>query len=129
MKIRCSVTTQIAELSSRMDNMEISIKKDIKSILEILQQPSGFGRGKLIEMHGEQHQTKEQLAQDKQNLLMTSSIQPSESDFSFELCLDTKRPSQTQHPHRMPTAGTSQVHRSISQPECTNTAAEKNLLR
>lgn len=109
-----------------MDNMEISIKKDIKSILEILQQPSGFGRGKLSETHGE---VKEQLAQDKQNLLMTSSIQPSESDFSFELCLDTKRPTQTQHPHRMPTAGTSQVHRSISQPECTNTATEKNLLR
>lgn len=125
--IRSSVTTQIAELSSRMDNMEISIKKDIRSILEILQQPSGFGRGKLIETHGEQ--TKEQLVQDKQNLLMTSSIQPSESDFSFELCMDTKRMSQAQHPHRMPTAGTSQVHRSISQPECTNTTAEKNLLR
>lgn len=128
---------QLAELSSRMDNMEISIKKDIKCILEILQQTSGIGRGKLLEtLHGggggEQHQTKEQVAQDKQNLLMTSSIQPSESDFSFELCLDTKRPSQAQHLHRMPTAGTSQVHpvhRSISQPECTNTATEKNLLR
>lgn len=125
---------QLAELSSRMNNMEISIKKDIKSILEILQQTSGMGRGKLLEtLHGgEQHQTKEQVAQDKQNLLMTSSIQPSESDFSFELCLDTKRPSQVHHLHRMPTAGTSQihpVHRSISQPECTNTATEKNLLR
>ncbi|XP_055319902.1 potassium voltage-gated channel subfamily H member 2 isoform X3 [Sitodiplosis mosellana] len=129
-----SVTMQLAELSSRMDNMEISIKKDIKSILEILQQPSGIGRGKLLEtLHGGgQHQTKDQLAQDKQNLLMTSSIQPSESDFSFELCLDTKRLSQAQHPYRIPTAGTSQihsVHRSISQPECTNTVAEKNLLR
>lgn len=127
-----SVTMQLAELSSRVDNMEISIKKDIKCILEILQQTSG--RGKLLEtLHGsEQHQTKEQMAQDKQTLLMTSSIQPSESDFSFELCLDTKRASQAPHLHRMPTAGTSQVHpvhRSISQPECTNTATEKNLLR
>lgn len=115
--------------------METSIKKDIRNILEILQHPSGMSRGKSIETfdkHGEAHllQLKEEHGQDKQNLLMTSSIQPSESDFSFELCLDTaKRPTQTQHSHRGPTAGISQVHRSISQPECTNTAAEKNLLR
>lgn len=118
--------TQIMDLSTRMDNMEISIKKDIRIILDILQHSSG-SRGKSIEP-SEQH-PKEQQSQDKQNLLMTSSMQPSESDFSFELCLDTKRQPQPQHAYRIPTAGTSQVHRSISQPECTNTAAEKNLLR
>lgn len=126
-----SLTAQMTEITSRLDNMETSIKKDIRSILEILQHPSGMGRGKSIETC-EAHlpQLKEEHGIDKQNLLMTSSIQPSESDFSFELCLDTaKRPSHTQHSHRGPTAGTSQVHRSISQPECTNTATEKNLLR
>lgn len=115
--------------------MEVSIKRDIRNILEILQHPSG-SRGKTIETLEKQgepphSQTKEQQqAQEKQNL-MTSSMQPSESDFSFELCLDTKRQPQSQHAsYRMPTtAGISQVHRSISQPECTNTAAEKNLLR
>lgn len=129
-----SLTTQLTELTSRLDNMETSIKKDIRSILEMLQHPSGMSGGKSIETfdkHGEPHlpQLAEECGQDKQNLLMTSSIQPSESDFSFELCLDTKRLIQPQHSQRGPTAGISQVHRSISQPECTNTAAEKNLLR
>lgn len=114
--------------------MELSIKKDIKNILEILQTPSGCVRGQSTEAHekhGEKHssQTKEQTAQDKQNLLMTSSIQPSESDFSFELCMDSTTKRSTQ-PQRISAAGSStQVHRSISQPECTNTASEKNLLR
>lgn len=113
--------------------METSIKKDIRNILEILQNPAGISRGKSIEIfdkHSEPYQSqfKEQLAQDK--LLMA--MQPSESEFSFELCMDPKRPPLQQQPtpsHRMPTAGISQVHRSISQPECTNTSAEKNLLR
>lgn len=113
--------------------MEVSIKRDIRNILEILQNPSAASKGKSaepVEKHSEPHsQPKEQQAQEKQTLLMASSMQPSESDISFELCLD-KRPPQSQHSYRMPSVGMSQVHRSISQPECTNTAtAEKNLLR
>ncbi|XP_031622923.1 potassium voltage-gated channel subfamily H member 6 isoform X2 [Contarinia nasturtii] len=116
------LTTQFNELASRLDNMEISIKKDITNILEILQSQSG------VEKHCEKYQIKDQMAQEKLNLLMTSSIQPSGSDFSFELGMDTKR--QAQHAHRIATAGSStQVHRSISQPECTNSSSEKNLLR
>lgn len=126
-----SLASQITELSSRLDTMETSIKKDIRNILEILQNPAGISRGKSIETfdkHSEPHQSqfKEQLAQDK--LLMA--MQPSESEFSFELCMDPKRqPIQQTSSQRMPTASISQVHRSISQPECTNTSSEKNLLR
>lgn len=128
-----SLTSQITELSSRLDTMETSIKKDIRNILEILQNPAGMSRGKSIEtfdkLNEPQHsQFKEQMAQEK--LLMA--MQPSESEFSFELCMDPKRQLLQQSAatsQRMPTTSMSQVHRSISQPECTNTAAEKNLLR
>lgn len=125
--------------------MEISIKKDIRNILEILQSPTGISRTKSIEAfdkHGEpQHATSQQPhhSQLKDELTQVMAMQPSESEFSFELCMDTKRQTTTQtaqqqqssstHSQRMQTAGTSQVHRSISQPECTNTSAEKNLLR
>lgn len=106
--------------------METSIKKDIKHILEILQNPTGMSRGKSIELSDKQ--SKEQMAQEK--LLMA--MQPSESEFSFDLCMDSKRqPLQQQATaqQRLPTTSMSQVHRSISQPECTNTSTEKNLLR
>lgn len=118
--------------------METSIKKDIRNILEILQNPTSISRGKSFELFDktpveqsspqQQHQlSKDDQVQDKHLMAML----PSESEFSFELCMDTKRtPSQQQqqqpsHSHRMP----SQVHRSISQPECTNTSTDKNLLR
>lgn len=120
---KSSLTTQLTELSTRLDSMEISIKKDIHSILEALQHP-GMTREKSIDTQSDSHHQKDaSIAQDKQNLLMTASMQPSDSDVSFDYCLDNKRQ------QRMPTAGTSQVHRSISQPECTNTTADKNLLR
>lgn len=147
-----SLTTQITELTTRLDTMETSIKKDIRNILEILQNPTSMSRGKSFELfdktpgeqhssssqqHQQQQQSKDDHVQDK-NLM---AMQPSESEFSFELCMDPKRtPSQQQpqqsqqqpssHSHRMPSqSGISQVHRSISQPECTNTSADKNLLR
>lgn len=128
-----SIATQITELATRMDNMEVSIKRDIRHILEILQNPSG-DREKPIEAFEKQYeshpQVKEQQTQEKQSHLMTSSMQPSESDFSFELCLDKRPPAQSQQrAYRTPSTGGSQVHRSISQPECTNTTAEKNLMR
>lgn len=123
----------MSELTTRLDNMEVSIKKDIQSILEILRQQHITKRPiehpKLLE-----DQTVEQAhaSDDKQNLLMTSSCQPSGSDFSFELFgLDTKHETkqQQQTQQRSSNASTSQVHRSISQPECTNTATDKSLLR
>lgn len=125
MFISRTLTTQLTELISRLDNMETSIKTDIKGILEMLQHSSGSDRCK---PPTEPHilRTKEQQALETQNLRTTTSLQPSESEFSFELCLDNKR---HPHAHRMPIAGTSQVHRSISQPECRYTANEKTLLR
>lgn len=140
-----SLTSQITELTSRLDTMETSIKKDIRNILEILQNPAGMNRGKSFDLFDktpvDQHSSQQQqqlLSKDdhvEEKHLMA--MQPSESEFSFELCMDTKRtPSQQQqqqqqsHSHRMPSqSGISQVHRSISQPECTTTSADKNLLR
>lgn len=114
--------------------MEVSIKKDIKNILEILRQQH-ITKKPIEHQKMLQDQTVEQAhaSDDKQNLLMTSSCQPSGSDFSFELFgLDTKHETKQQQPQiqqRSSNASTSQVHRSISQPECTNTATDKSLLR
>lgn len=126
------MTMQITELTTRLDNMEIGIKKDIRNILDILQQQqqTQMMLQKLPHSQTEDQKLQQQTqksASGKQINLLTSSYQPSESEFSFDLFGQ-----QRQQPHleqRAASANTSQVHRSISQPECTNTAAEKSLLR
>lgn len=113
-------------MSTRLDNMEISIKKDIRNILDILQQKQQQ-QSVQPQSEDQSQQTAQELASGKPNNLTTPLYQPSESDFSFELFGH-----QRQQPHleqRTSSANASQVHRSISQPECTNTAAEKSLLR
>lgn len=110
---------QITELTTRLDTVESSIKKDIRNILEILKQQSDAGRKRSDDEQIDENRlqrTQQQSSIEKQNILMASSYQRSESDFSFD-----------HQQHRMPTASTSQVHRSISQPECTQT--DKSLLR
>lgn len=127
---------QLTELSTRLDTVESSIKKDIRNILEILQQQQSItgrihsdeisdkSRDESPQQIDENRLQRTQLTPiEKQNILMTSSYQRCESDFSFEQ-LQTQPSS-----HRLPTASTSQVHRSISQPECTNTATDKSLIR
>lgn len=96
--------------------MEISIKNDVRTILDILrqQQPPSpqppFALGK-----------EQQTGSDKPFIASTS-LQPSESDFSLDLFgLDGRR--------QRIGAGAANVHRSISQPECTNTNIDKSLLR
>lgn len=139
-----SITNQIADISARLDNMEISLKKDVRTILEILsanyQQPpqqhvQPQQQYLLHQMQQQQQQQPQQTSSqtnlsqqshqhqiDKPNLMMTTSYQPSENEFSFDLFgLDSKR-------QRMPS--TTNVHRSISQPECaTNTTNEKSLFK
>lgn len=67
---------------------------------------------------------------DKHNLMLATSCQPSGSDFSFELlALDAKQEMLAHQQKPQNVASTSQVHRSISEPECTDTAADKSLLR
>lgn len=55
---------------------------------------------------------------------MATSYQPSESDFSFDMCaVEKQQQLLNQQPQRQGI-----VHRSISQPECTN-ENEKSLLK
>lgn len=55
---------------------------------------------------------------------MTTLYQPSESDFSFDLCAAATAASEMKHQ----TQHRTNVQRSISQPECTN-ENEKSLLK
>lgn len=97
--------------------METSIKRDVRTILDILHQQQQ--QQMLLQ---QSDQTQQQPQGDKPPFLMTASFQPSESDFSFDLFgLDSKR--------QRSSTSTSNVHRSISQPECANTTTEKSLLR
>lgn len=119
---------QLTELSTRLDTVESSIKKDIRNILEILQQQqqqqqSITGRQLSDEISDKsRNESPQQIDGNRLQRTQQTSYQRSENDFSFE------QP-QTQPFYRLPTASTSQVHRSISQPECTNTATDKSLLR
>lgn len=88
--------------------MEISIKNDVQTILDILRQ-----------QQQQQPLGKEQLTGSGKPF---TSLQPSESDFSLDLFgLDGRR--------QRIAGGAASVHRSISQPECGNTNIDKSLLR
>lgn len=100
--------------------METSLKQDVRTILDILHQQ----QQQMFQPHQQQHQEhSQQQPSGKQTFMMTPSYQPSESDFSFDLFGVDKRPQQRN------TMSTANVHRSISQPECTNTSQDKSLLR
>lgn len=101
---------QIHDLSSRLDNMETSIKKDVQSILNIL--------------HHNRYPSDDKASDDSNGkpFNMDTSYQPPESNFQFDLFgVDGKR--------QRPTTVSSYVQRSISQPECTQTSNEKSLLK
>lgn len=90
--------------------MEISIKNDVKTILDILRQQQQQPLGK-------EHHTGSEKP-----FIASTSLQPSESDFSLDLFgLDGRR--------QRIAGGAATVHRSISQPECANTSIDKSLLR
>lgn len=105
--------------------MESSLKQDVRTILDILhqQQQQMLQHQQLQQQHQQHSEDSQQQPSGKQTFMMTSSYQPSESDFSFDLFGAEKRPQQKQ------SASTTNVHRSISQPECTNTSQDKSLLR
>lgn len=131
------IKNQLSELSSRLDNLELSLKKDIHSILDLLHQQQQIQ----LQQHTH-HQSQPQLREHlqhpqtgKQNV-MTASYQPSESDFSFDN-LSTTTDNNSKQPHSLPPGGavgirdqqpTQQrnVQRSVSQPEC---ASDKSLFR
>ncbi|XP_055700968.1 potassium voltage-gated channel subfamily H member 6 isoform X3 [Phlebotomus papatasi] len=104
-----SLANQLNEITQRIDGLEVTLRKDIRTILDILHQQQQ------IQM---QIQLQQQQAAAKQ--AMTTSYQPSESDFSFDMCTAAdKAPGPAQSPR-------SNVQRSVSQPECTN---EKSLFK
>lgn len=106
-----SITNQISDLTVRIDHLELSLKKDIGTILDILHQQQQF------QFH---HQAGKQ---------MVPSYQPSESDFSFDnMCAMEKQQQHQQQLLNQPPQRTGNVQRSISQPECTN-ENEKSLLK
>lgn len=109
--VHCSsIKNQISELSVRLDNMESSIKSDVRTILDILHQQ---------QQHLMQQKQLNAPLSDTQNV-MTASYQPSESDVSIDLFGPDKRPR---------TSISTSVQRSISQPECAAVAKEKSLLK
>lgn len=107
-----SLATQINDLSGRLDSMEASIKKDVQTILSILHHNRYPSDGK---MSDDSNQAAKPFNVD-------APYQPSDGNFQFDpFGVDGKRP--------RPGTASANVHRSISQPECTQTDNEKSLLR
>ncbi|GAB0089900.1 Ion_trans domain-containing protein [Sergentomyia squamirostris] len=105
-----TLTNQLNDISQRLDNLETTLRKDIHTILDILHQQQQIQIQ--IQMQQQQAATKQ---------AMTTSYQPSESDFSFDMCTAAdKVPGTVQTPR-------SNVQRSVSQPECADN--EKTLFK
>ncbi|XP_055380203.1 uncharacterized protein LOC129611219 isoform X2 [Condylostylus longicornis] len=148
-----SIKIQLGELTKRIDSLETNLHKDIRTILDILHQQQQMQ----LQLHQQQlqHQMQQQQQiQQQQQLLagqqITTSFQPSESDFSFDLAggITEKQISQTQLQQQQQSQQQLQqpqlshqsqqqqlqqrtnVQRSISQPECAATTSnEKSLFR
>lgn len=140
------ISHQISELAHRVDNLETTMKADIRTILEILQNQQQGGSGGA---GGRAALKCSQSAGERQN---ASTFQPSDSDYSFDMGGSGSGEDKLQsapHPSSAaavagtsgggnggggatlkltPTSGphkrTGNVQRSISQPECAN---ERNL--
>ncbi|XP_058465405.1 potassium voltage-gated channel subfamily H member 6 isoform X5 [Malaya genurostris] len=120
-----SVTNQLSDLTIRLDNLEGSLKKDIRTILDILHQQQQMQ----FQFHQQQLQNQQQQLQQSGKTGM-SSYQPSESDFSFDMCVGvgvsgTGDPVGSMAKHQQAQQRTN-VQRSVSQPECAN---EKSLFK
>lgn len=124
--LHSTISNKINDLSSRIDNLETTLKKDIRTILDILHQQQQ------VQLHMQQQQQLhlQQQQFSGRGVATTSSgggggngggaaagtpYQPSDSEFSFDLCGISGNERQR-----------SNVQRSISQPECAN---EKSLLK
>ncbi|XP_055686281.1 potassium voltage-gated channel subfamily H member 6 isoform X3 [Lutzomyia longipalpis] len=104
-----SLANQLNEITQRIDGLETTLRKDVRTILDILHQQQQ------IQM---QIQLQQQQSATKQ--AMTTSYQPSESDFSFDMCTAADKASAASQTPR------GNVQRSVSQPECAN---EKSLFK
>ncbi|XP_065086185.1 potassium voltage-gated channel subfamily H member 2 isoform X2 [Ochlerotatus camptorhynchus] len=118
-----SLTNQLSDLTIRLDSLEGSLRKDIRTILDILHQQQQMQ----LQFHHQQlHHQQQQMQQSGKTAM--SSYQPSESDFSFDMCAgagDAASGSIAKHGGLAPQLRTN-VQRSVSQPECAN---EKSLFK
>ncbi|XP_055530031.1 potassium voltage-gated channel subfamily H member 2 isoform X11 [Wyeomyia smithii] len=118
-----SLSNQLSDLTIRLDNLEGSLKKDIRTILDILHQQQQMQ----LQFHHQQLQHQQQQMQQSGKTGM-SSYQPSESDFSFDMCGGVSGvgdPGSSMAKHQQAQQRTN-VQRSVSQPECAN---EKSLFK
>ncbi|XP_040175831.1 potassium voltage-gated channel subfamily H member 7 isoform X1 [Anopheles arabiensis] len=110
---------QLSELTNRIGVLESSLKHDIRTILEILHQQQQMQ----MQIQQQQHsfaQQQQQMHQMHIGKTAMSSYQPSESDFSFDMCgppMDCREVK-----HQQPPSSQHRIHvaRSVSQPECTD---------
>uniref|UniRef100_A0A453Z1J4 Cyclic nucleotide-binding domain-containing protein n=1 Tax=Anopheles merus TaxID=30066 RepID=A0A453Z1J4_ANOME len=110
---------QLSELTNRIGILETSLKHDIRTILEILHQQQQMQ----MQIQQQQHsfaQQQQQMHQMHTGKTAMSSYQPSESDFSFDMCgppMDCREVK-----HQQPPSSQHRIHvaRSVSQPECTD---------
>ncbi|XP_035785052.1 potassium voltage-gated channel subfamily H member 7-like isoform X3 [Anopheles albimanus] len=145
------LTNKLSELTGRVESLEVSLRNDMRTILDILHQQQQ-------QHHQQQHQQQQQQQQPHlqphhqqpthyalqhqqmqqgghHGKMTLPSYQPSESEFSFDMCapLDPRemQQQQQQHLHHQqqhapPSSSSSSqhhrmhVHRSVSQPECTD---------
>lgn len=126
-------------MTNRLDHLEHSLRKDMRTILDILhqqqqqqalhfqqqQQQSVLGSSKVGQtlqppIGSSETQQQQQLQQPQ----VKSSYQPSESEISFEMA--TGGAGGSVQSGQASSSGQRNVHRSVSQPE---TANEKGLLR
>uniref|UniRef100_A0A182XZC0 Uncharacterized protein n=2 Tax=Anopheles stephensi TaxID=30069 RepID=A0A182XZC0_ANOST len=110
---------QLSELTDRIGNLESSLKHDIRTILEILHQQQQLQMQIQQQQHtfAQQHQQMHQMHTGKTAM---SSYQPSESDFSFDMCGAPMDPRDVKH--QQPPSAQHRIHvaRSVSQPECSD---------
>ncbi|XP_049289603.1 potassium voltage-gated channel subfamily H member 2 isoform X1 [Anopheles funestus] len=111
---------QLSELTNRIGNLESSLKHDIRTILEILHQQQQLQMQIQQQQHdfAQHHHQMHQMHTGKTGM---SSYQPSESDFSFDMCGATIDPREVKH-HQQPLSSQQRIHvaRSVSQPECSD---------
>ncbi|XP_058124287.1 potassium voltage-gated channel subfamily H member 6 [Anopheles coustani] len=119
------LSNQVSELTERMVSLETSLKTDIRTILEILHQQQQLQVQMQMQMQQQQQQhvyaQHQQMQQMHPGKTAMSSYQPSESDFSFDMCapMDPRESQKQQYQHQ-PSSQRIHVHRSVSQPECTD---------
>lgn len=110
-----SINSKITDLTTRIDNLETTLKKDIRTILDILHQQQQVQLQMQQQQLYQQQQQPQLPPQYPGKQQAETSFQPSDSEFSFDLCGISINDNKQRN-----------VQRSISQPEGTN---EKSLLR